>query len=559
MNSNTRTNVLAGFIFALLLGAVYLGIHTGAAFSHAAHVYSWNPLRLLIDMALEGAPWPKAATVFTIVFLVVAVVLFTALLSWQARRAANTRGRVPMQHLASRREVAPFMAKARRMETKRLHPAHPGMSCGLPVGTFNDTRQWVFQGWEDTGVYVIGTRQGKTSAIVTRHIEAAPGACVFTSTKQDGVREAIALRSGEGSTVYLFDPDGIYRIDETTPDFVFNPLSMVTSYKEAQDLAGIFEASTTDADDRGGDAQFTGSGRNLLACFLLAAAAEEKPLSLVWQWLSKYKGDEVVALLENHGHEGPAAVVSGILGTAERTRTSTYFTAQRMAGGLAYDDLVRWTDTEGVRLFDPVAFATSTDTLGLLAEEGGGSSGAILTALVRAVCESAKKVANRNGGRLPVPMVMELDECATIVRWPELPAQYSTYGSRGIVLSAYFQARSQAYKAFGKDGWDTMWSTARIAVLGPGVKDDDFLRSLSALAGEHEETTYGSSTSRTGEYSTSTNTRRQATLSVDQLGSLPKWRMVMFPANGAAAYLKMKPWFEDRDLSVRINGAKAAR
>jgi type IV secretory pathway TraG/TraD family ATPase VirD4 len=558
MTSDTRAKWLTAFLFALMLAAVYFGIHAGATVSGSTSDYSWNPVELAGDMLLRGSPWPQSAPVFTIVFGILAVGLFTFLLAWRARRAANKRGNAPMQHLAARKQVAPFMEKARLAETERLHPGQALASCGLPVGKLNDTRRWVFQGWEDTSVYVIGTRQGKTSAIVTRHIEAAPGACVFTSTKQDGVREALALRSGEGRTVYLFDPDNIYRIDESTPDFVFDPLSLVTSYKEAQDLAGIFEASTTDAEDRGGDAQFTNSGRNLLACFLLAAAADEKPLSVVWQWLSKYKGDEVVALLENHGHEGPAAVVSGILGTAERTRTSTYFTAQRMASGLAYDELVRWTDTEGVRRFDPVAFATSSDTLVLLAEEGGGSSGAILTALVRAVCESAKKVANRNGGRLPVPMVMELDECATIVRWPELPAQYSTYGSRGIVLSVYFQARSQAYKAFGKDGWDTMWSTARVAVVGPGVKDDDFLRSLSALAGEHEETTYGSSTSRTGEYSTSTNTRRQATLSVDQLGSLPKWRMVMFPANGAAAYLKMQPWFEDKSLTARISLRKAA-
>lgn len=224
-----------------------------------------------------------------------------------------------------------------------------------------------------------------------------------------------------------------------------------------------------------------------------------------------------------------------------------------MASALAYDDLIAWTETPDVRVFDPAEFATSTDTLILLAKGGTGSAGALLTALVRAVCQAAKTAANRNGGRLAVPLVMELDECANIVRWPELPDLFSTYGSRGIILSAYFQNRSQAIKVFGKEGWDTLWSNSRIAVLGPGVKDDDFLRSLSNLGGEHDEVTYGTSTSPGGQYSTSTGTRRQTTLTVNELGGLPRWRMVMFPANGQPAILTAKPWFEDRALTARIN------
>ena len=104
-----------------------------------------------------------------------------------------------------------------------------------------------------------------------------------------------------------------------------------------------------------------------------------------------------------------------------------------------------------------------------------------------------------------------------------------------------------------------MWSNARIAVLGPGVKDDDFLKSLSNLAGEHDETTYGSSTGRDGQVSTSTNTRRQSSLTPAQLAALPKWHMVMFPANGRPVMMKAKPWFEDKKLSQLINHPAPAK
>ena len=347
MNS-TKTNVLAGFVIALLLAAVYLGIHAGAAFSHATHTYPWNPIKLLADMALHGAPWPASATVFTIIFLVIVVALFTALLSWRARRAADKRA-ASNTHLASSREIASFREKARRKEARRLHPTQMGMAVGLAVGVVLGTRKWIIQGWEDTAVYVFGNRQGKTSAIVTRHVQEAPGALVLTSTKPDGVKETLALRQSLGD-VYLFDPNGIYRNPDAAPDFVFNPLDVVTNYQSAQDLAGIFEASTKTGEERGGDAQFDTGGRNLLACAFLAAAKDGLPLSRVWQWLSNMEGEDIQDRLTNRNLSGPAAVVAGVLASHDRTRTSTFATAHRMASALAYDELLRWTTTRSERV-----------------------------------------------------------------------------------------------------------------------------------------------------------------------------------------------------------------
>ena len=112
MNS-ARTNVLVCFLFALLLGAVYLAIHAGAAFSHSPGDYPWNPVQLLGDMLLRGTPLPKSAPMFMIVFLIVAVAAFTVLLSWQARRAANKRGNVALAHMATKAQTKVLRAKQR--------------------------------------------------------------------------------------------------------------------------------------------------------------------------------------------------------------------------------------------------------------------------------------------------------------------------------------------------------------------------------------------------------------------------------------------------------------
>ena len=61
----------------------------------------------------------------------------------------------------------------------------------------------------------------------------------------------------------------------------------------------------------------------------------------------------------------------------------------------------------------------------------------------------------------------------------------------------------------------TLWDAAATGVFGGGSGDDDFLRSLATLIGEHEE-------------NTSTNTRKVNTLDIAALGSLPEWRAIVF-------------------------------
>ncbi|WP_241976720.1 type IV secretory system conjugative DNA transfer family protein [Cryobacterium sp. TMT2-4] len=147
---------------------------------------------------------------------------------------------------------------------------------------------------------------------------------------------------------------------------------------------------------------------------------------------------------------------------------------------------------------------------------------------------------------------MELNECANIVRWPELPSVYSFYGSMGMILNSYFQSRAQAIDAFGKDRWQTLWDAVATRVFGGGP-DDDFLRSLTALIGEHDEINYGSSTGKDGHQSTSTNTRKVNTLDIAALGSLPEWRAIVFSSKCRPVMVNTVPWFRDKTLTTAIN------
>lgn len=551
MNGTTRANALTGALIGLLLGAVYLGVHIGAEFAGTGSAYSWNAVQLAMGF-LRGAPWPgTGATVATVLLAIVALALFTCALMWLARRGARRRNRASIKLMSATSENAILRGRARSAEARRLHPTAAGIGPGQKVARIVGTRKWVYQGWEETGVYLFGTRRGKTSGVVVRHVVDAPGAAIMTSNKVDGVRQAIQGRRGRGQA-FVFDPNRIYR-HEGGPDFVFNPLEYVATAEDARELAEIFEASTRKEGDRGGDPQFDDPGRDMLAYFLLAAALDGLPLSRVYRWVTKQEADTVVEILNRHGKRGPATTLLGIEKWADRTRQSVYATAQRMAGALAYDELLEWTSAEGVRRFDVEAFVHSEDLLVLLSKDGVGSAGAILTALVRAICTTGERLAQRSGGRLPVPLVIELDECANIVRWPALPSVYSFYGSLGMPINTYFQSKDQAVEAFGQNGWGAIWGAAVTRVFGGGAMDPDFLRGLSNLIGEREEITYGGSMQEGGQSSTSTSTRRVPILSVDDLANLPLWRVVMYNSNTRPVILDAVPWFRDHRLRTLID------
>ncbi|WP_166788804.1 TraM recognition domain-containing protein [Cryobacterium sp. TMT4-31] len=93
--------------------------------------------------------------------------------------------------------------------------------------------------------------------------------------------------------------------------------------------------------------------------------------------------------------------------------------------------------------------------------------------------------------------MIELDERANIVKWTELPSMYSCYGSTGIILNTYFQSRAQGIDAFGRDGWVTLWDAASNRLFGSGILEDEFLKTIAASIGEHDEITYGSSPAAT--------------------------------------------------------------
>ncbi|WP_156769597.1 type IV secretory system conjugative DNA transfer family protein, partial [Nocardia sp. 852002-20019_SCH5090214] len=216
-----------------------------------------------------------------------------------------------------------------------------------------------------------------------------------------------------------------------------------------------------------GDAFFEPEGEDLLAGLILAAALAKEPITTVFEWVTKQTDETPVRILDDHGFGLVAGALSEQFSAPEKQKGGVFSTAKKMAAVLKYEDIRRWVcppqrGERPRRAFDVAEFVTSKDTLYLLSEEGPASGGALVTAFASAVAAAGKDEGGRAGGRMPVPMLIVLDEAANIVRWRNLPKQYSHFGSRGIVVMTILQSWAQGVGCWGEAGMKALWSAANI-------------------------------------------------------------------------------------------------
>lgn len=540
--------VIALGVAAVIYAAIYLGQLMWPADGHAL---SWNPLAAAIQLVTGEGAWPPGATVLLLVAAVLLVVVLVVL--WN-RGGKTPAAKGPRRMTEFERRVnanqntGRIQERERRAEMLHLHPDAEISEAGVQIGRALDRgRGWVLQSYRQCSAHIWGPGRGKTLTQVVRHSYYAPGAYVMTSNKTDGVKYVLAARALRHPTgrVWMFDPDRIFRAGER-PAFTVNLLAGVKDTKTAEKLAGLFERSAPTAAETGGDAQFDPQGREFLAWCMLAAAVSGKPLRQVHRWVTEGNISDTAEILADAGYVGPVAALRGLAKQPDRTRGSVYATAQRMSSAMVHDHLMAWmTPTPGLPAFDPFTFATSTDTLILLTHDQAGPLAAFVSSLVTQVANGAVAEAGRHQSeRLPVPMLMDLDECGNVVRLPDLPDWYTHFGSKGIIINSYFQSPAQGEASYGREKFAQLWDAAGARVFGGGIDHEPFLRALSDLIGTYDKPTVSTTISQ-GSRSRSESTHKEARASVAELANLPEWRAIVRTSNGVSVVVETVPVFND--------------
>lgn len=442
---------------------------------------------------------------------------------------------------AATNAAAHRMGRARSLEPRaaRQTAARLGVKTpGLTIGHAAKGGRVLRQGWEDTSLDIAGPRVGgKTTLRVNPAILEAPGAVVTTSNKPDSWRATREKRSHRGP-VWTFDPQGL---TGEPGGFTWDPLSYATDEVKAAELADVFAAAHTSRGDRS-DSFFAPKAAKVVAALLLAAATSGRTIDQCYRWVTNPRQDEPVDLLRDAGYPLLADSLQSEIDAPEKQRGGIFGTAEKSLAFLTNRRTLDWCIPDRDRAaFDPHEFVRSTGTLYSLSKEGRGSAGALVAALTLAVVDAAEEFAKAcPAGRLPVPLVVALDEAANVNRWPDLPALYSHFGSRGIILMTWLQSYSQGVSCWGEDGMQTLWSAASVKVIGAGVAETDFLARVSRIIGDRDEHVVSIAHSRHGR-TTTRSTRRRHILDVADLASLPRFHAVVLKAGDAPVLAKLGP------------------
>ena len=501
-----------------------------------------DPVNLMIDQATGTLPVTSGQLLyFTLGFGI--FVLVGLLLAVAAMRARKNTARVDSAARAMSRskDFSEMSLKAQTKDAQRLGAETAG--AGVALADLVNNGQELRASWEWVQIHIMGPRAGKTSCICVPQVIEPDAPVLATSNKRDMVDLTRGPRSEKG-VVWVHDPQDI--IGEHA-SWWWNPLSFVEDMETAEKLADVFISSATNAGAKQ-DAYFESDGKRLLSHMFLAAAIDDRPVTDVFTWALDPDDETPVNALYQQGHPQLAYALEKIQQLTPKQRDGVYGTMRPWISVLGNDNVIPWirdTGEVGRPEFNHARFATTTDTLYLISREGGGSARALTAALVMAVLTAAEQHAGKKSqGRLSPPMMAVLDEAANVVRWRELPDLYSHYGSRGIVVSSFFQSFTQGVEAFGKEGMTKLWSASNIRIAGSGLSEQDFLSFLSRLVGPQDVTKRTASTAGRAGRQISTAVQRETTLEVSDIGGLDRGRALLFSSGNPPGLLKLAHYSE---------------
>lgn len=448
----------------------------------------------------------------------------------------------PLTLRAVQRKAVQLRAPLRGTDPRKLSPGDAGMALGNLLLRGERTGPMLYASWEETEVDVMGPRSGKTTARAVPLVRAAPGPVLVTSNKADLWAATAEHRARIGET-WLFDP---CNISHQGQGFWIDLLGSVVSVETAHRLAGHFVATV---EDPGKKDIWGPAAQTLLTALFLAAATSGRTMNDVAMWLDQPGMPGPASLLADAGFSTLASSLVGTQNGAVETRDGIYETARTAARALRDQEIVRWvTPDDSLPRFSPAEFPGTSDTLYLMSESSSYAA-PLIAAATDLVIRSGLGLAQRSGGRLPVPLPVILDEACNICRIGDLPSLYSYLGSHGICPLTIMQSYEQGEAAWGQAGMSSLWGAATVKLVGAGVDSPKLTRELSDLVGQHDVTTRSIGLGGGSGATENLSYRRQAILEAADIRALPKGRALLLTSGSRPAVLRLRNWFSEPDAA----------
>lgn len=404
-------------------------------------------------------------------------------------------------------------------------------------------------------------QSGKSAGLAIPALLEWPGPAIASSIKTD-LLGATAARRGQLGRTLVFDPFELGGSSAST----WSPLPGATTWEGALETAWRLTAAG-EIDGRGveGGEFWSVAAEQLLAPLLFAAARSGAGMEQVVGWVYGQATRQLDAALEEAARgartnleredaQRAYQAVRAFHEQADRTRSSIEATAQALIRAYRFGRVLR--SARGCEITAEGLLAGS-NTLYLIGDAKASKLlRPIFLALVSEIVDAAYARANRAGGRLPLPLLVCLDEAGNVAPLPNLAEIASTAPSHNIQLLTIFHDLAQARSRYGQQA-ETVVNSHRARMLLPGVADLETLRYFAGLVGE-EESVEVTRTDGSGGASRSTARRRRPLIAPEALRQLPDGSALLLYGRLPPVRVRLRRWFEDRRLR-RLASGKADR
>lgn len=407
------------------------------------------------------------------------------------------------------------------------------------------TPRAVYSPWA-RGFGVVGPQgSGKTQFLVNVVLD-APGAAVVPSTKPELVVLTRELRERVGPTV-VFNPSMLGSIGS---DFCWDPISGCAEQGVADRRAWALVRGSGGAAGIDRADFWAGKAQEILRCYLLAAALENRGMDTVMRWANDPDDPEPVAVLDRYARFVPQGWLPTLrthLRASANTRTGYFATVTSCVGFMDSPTVAAACRPGPAGAFNVETFLRWRGTLYLVGGAGDKRLAPLLTALTEYVFDEAQRIAaGEPGGRLSPTLNFVLDEVANITPVP-LDRWAADSRGWGITVGAVVQSLAQFATTWGRDRAEVIWENLATKIVLPGVSKPEDLKALSYLAGDRwvQRTTRGESEAADGRGSRSTS--RTPTLEPVVAGhtisAMPRWHAYVLGLGRHPAIVTYEPGY----------------
>ena len=252
-----------------------------------------------------------------------------------------------------------------------------------------------------------------------------------------------------------------------------------------------------------------------------------------------------IADLTPTGRLDPLLSARALWAKEARLRSSIYATIENVLAGYADPDLATATTTATtVDQIDIAEWLAGDNTIYVIATAHEQARlRPVLNVLIQQAIRAAYDTATVNGGALPHPCLVMLDEAGNIAPLRDLPGYAATARSHDISLVTIWQDLAQLKAIYG-DRAQTVLNNHRAKLFGTGIADDATLDYLSRLIGDRPHTELNRSGDLgTGRRSISEHTSYRRSAPVDTIRRVQMNRALLLYGRELPAQIELRPWF----------------